>query len=400
MEINKKILGIVIAAAIVGFAGGFYFHDYSALDQVNLPIINQTIGKPQDVDFAMFWDVWNLIQKKYVDKSKLDTQKMIYGAIDGMVNAVGDPYTVFFTPKDSEAFSEDINGSFSGIGIEIGIRNEILTVIAPIAGTPAEKAGILAGDKIIKIGDKTTENMTTNEAVSLIRGSRGTKVKITIVREGQKTDKEYTITRDVIKVPTVTWKMVNENIAYIQLYIFNKNVDNDFEKIAREISKSKADRIILDVRNNPGGLLDSAINIASYFLDTDSIVTKEKFVDGKEDVFNSAANGLLKNYPIVIITNQGSASASEILTGAIKDNRRITIVGEKSFGKGVVQEVDNLSGGASVKITIAKWYTPNGLSIDENGITPDVEVVRSEEDINANKDPQLDKAVELIKNLK
>jgi carboxyl-terminal processing protease len=397
---NKKLTIFLAIAIIAGFAGGFYYRDYKTPLRIDLPVINQTVSKPASVDFAMFWDVWNLIKDKYVDRDTLDTQKMIYGAISGMVNAAGDPYTAFFTPKDTEAFNEDINGSFSGIGIEIGIRNEILTVIAPIAGTPADKAGIMAGDKIAKIGDKSTEGMSSNEAVTLIRGPKGTSVKLSIVRDSLKEPKEYTIFRDTIKTPTVSLKMLDGKIAYVQLYVFNKNVDYDFQKIAKEISRSKADRIILDVRNNPGGLLDSSVNIAGYFLNTDSVVTKERYADGKEDVYRSDSNGLLKNYPLIVILNEGSASASEILTGALKDNRHITIVGQKSFGKGLVQEVDSLSNGASVKITIAKWYTPNGLSIQGNGITPDIVVERTEADINANKDPQLDKAVELIKNIK
>jgi len=401
VQISKKYLIIgIIAILAVGFAGGFYLRSFSAPIPVNLPLINQIIGKPQSVDFNMFWDVWNLIQKKYVDSGQLNTQKMVYGAIDGMVKSLDDPYTVFMEPKETKAFNEDIGGSFSGIGIEIGIRNDILTVIAPITGTPAQRAGLMAGDKIVKIGDKSTEGMDTNTAVTLIRGPKGTSVKLTIARNNQKTNKEFVIIRDTIKTPTVSWKMLDDNIAYIQLYIFNENVDADFKKIAKEIAKSKAEKIILDVRNNPGGLLNSSVNIAGYFLDTDSVVVKERFVDGKEDLYRSSVNGQLKNYPLIIVVNEGSASASEILTGALKDNRHVTIVGGKTFGKGLVQEVDNLSGGASVKITIAKWFTPNGTSINTDGIKPDVEVARTEADINANKDPQLDKAVEVIKNLK
>ncbi|MGD0977184.1 MAG: S41 family peptidase [Minisyncoccia bacterium] len=398
---NKNyVIGLVIIAVLVGFAGGFYYQQSKIILPVNIPVLNQTIGKPQGVDFSMFWDTWNLIHQKYVDSGNLNTQTMIYGAIDGMVKSVGDPYTVFFQPAESKAFAEDINGSFSGIGIEIGIRNDLLTVIAPINGTPADKAGIMSGDVISKVGDKTTDGMTTDDAVNLIRGAKGTPVKLTIVRGEQKTVKEFTIIRDTIKTPTVSWKLINGNIAYVQLYVFDSNVDADFQKAADEIVKSKADRIILDVRNNPGGLLDSSVDIASYFMDPNLIVVREKFVDGHEEDYRSQANGLLKKYPLIIITNQGSASASEILTGAIKDNRHAIIVGEKTFGKGVVQEVDPLAGGASVKITIAKWYTPSGVSINTDGITPDVPVTRTEDDINANKDPQLDKAEELIQNLK
>jgi len=394
---NKAIfISIVVLALAVGFGSGYYFQDVKQVLPVNRIVINQNSNQPPGVDFGVFWNVWDLLQQKYVDHNSLDTQKMVYGAISGMVQAIGDPYTVFFEPKESAAFNEDINGSFSGVGLEIGIRNNLLTVISPLKDTPAEKAGLIAGDKIIKIGEKSTDGMTVEEAVSLIRGAKGTSVKISILRDDQKTPKEYNLIRDTIKSPTVSWKLVNGNIAYIELSIFNRNVDADFKKASKEIIASKADRIILDLRNNPGGLLDSSVNIASYFLDPNFIVTIERYANGNEDSYKSLPNGSLKKYPLIIITNEGTASASEILAGALKDDRQIKIVGEKTFGKGVVQEVDDLSGGASVKITVAKWFTPNGTSINSNGIKPDVQVARSEDDINNNRDPQLDKAAEMI----
>ncbi|MEK7506841.1 MAG: S41 family peptidase, partial [Patescibacteria group bacterium] len=360
-----------------GFAGGFYFNQYKTVLPLGQDIINREADQPQGVDFTLFWKAWNVIQKKYVDQSKLNTQDLVYGAIDGLVKAVGDPYTVFFKPKESADFAQEINGAFGGIGIEIGLRNNLVTVIAPIEGTPAAKAGLLAGDKIIKIGDKSTEGMSINDAVSQIRGPKGTPVKLTTAREGVAAPKEYSIIRDTIKVPTVRWKIVDAETAYIQLFVFNRNLDADFEKTAKAITESRAKRIILDLRNNPGGLLDSAVNITSYFLDGDQIVTVEKFGDGKENDFRAAANGRLKNYPLVILINKGSASASEILAGALKDQRGITIIGEKSFGKGSVQQVEELPGKSSVKVTVAKWFTPKGTSINDNGIEPDIKVERT-----------------------
>lgn len=400
---NVKIKFAIIAVLIVGtsFAGGFYFHQRLSKSYVPIKeVINRELGQPQGIDFSLFWKTWDLIQSRYVDQDKVKAQDLVYGAIDGMVKAVGDPYTVFFKPEESENFAQEINGTFGGIGIEIGLRNNILTVISPIKGTPAEKAGLLAGDKIIKIGEKSTEGLRVDEAVNIIRGPKGTPVRLTINRENSSSPKEVTIIRDTIKIPTVSWKLLDGKTAYIQLFVFNRNVDDDFKKVAKEIVNSKADRIILDLRNNPGGLLDSSVNIASYFLNSDQLVIQEKYANGKNDEFRTSNNGQLKNYPLVIITNKGSASASEILAGAIKDNRGITIIGEKSFGKGVVQEVSELPGRASVKITIAKWFTPKGTSINDNGIDPDIIIERTEADIDAKRDPQLDKALEIVKQLK
>jgi len=391
---------LIIISLAAGFVGGFYYKELRIPAPVVNVLLNKDVNQPQGVDFSTFWTVWNLLHSKYVDSGKLNTQDLVYGAIDGLVKAVGDPYTVFFKPKESEEFNQQISGSFSGIGIEIGLRDDILTVIAPIKNTPAAKAGLLAGDRITKINDQSTDGMKLDEAVSLIRGPKGSQVKLTIYRDKTKETKDITITRDVIKIPAVDWKLLDGNVAHVEIYTFNENVDSEFKKAAQEITESKADRIILDLRDDPGGLLDSAVNIAGYFLDTDKIVTIERFGDGTENQFRTQPKGQLKKYPLIVLINKGSASASEILAGALKDNRGVLIVGETSFGKGSVQEVTQLPQKASVKITIAKWLTPNGQSINDNGIKPDVEVQRTEDDIKADKDPQLDKALELIKNLR
>ena len=400
MNQKRFILVFIIIALVAGFTGGFYYRDYKSPISLIKNLINRDAGQPDGVDFGLFWDVWELLHNKYVDQDKLATQELIYGAINGMVNAAGDPYTVFLKPKESEEFQQQISGAFGGVGIEIGLRKNILTVIAPIKGTPAARAGLLAGDKILAIDKKSTEGMKVEEAVGLIRGPKGTQVTLTITRDGLDKAKDYTLTRDTIKIPAVNWKMLDDNVAYIEMFVFNKNVDDEFKKAAEEIIKSPAKKIILDLRNNPGGLLDSAVNIAGYFLDADKIVTVERFGDGRTNEFRTQPNGLLKNYPLIVLINKGSASASEILAGAVKDNRGVLVVGETSFGKGSVQEVVELAGKASFKITVAKWLTPKGLSINENGIKPDVEAIRTEEDAQNEKDPQLDKALELIKSLR
>ena len=406
---NRKIflVSIIIALAL-GFAGGFWSRDINQTSPsfVVKNLINIDQEKPENIDFSLFWKVYNDLSAKYVDNGKTDAQKVLYGAISGMVNSVGDPYTTFFEPVISKKFQEEISGSFGGIGIEIGKRNNILTVISPIKDTPAFKAGIKAGDKILKIDSKPTINLAIEEAVNLIRGKKGTKVILTIQNS---TTRDVELIRDAIKVPTIEWKLIEQGdkkIAYMQIYSFNQTVDSEFKKASEEILKSNANSLIIDLRNNPGGLLDSAINLAGWFLDKNQVVVSEIFRDGTKNEFRSDGNALLKKYPTVILMNGGSASASEILAGALHDNRNIKIIGEKSFGKGSVQELQKYDDGSSLKVTIAKWLTPAGISISEKGIEADIEVKFKEEDLKEEgkieigtpgKDLQLDKAIEVLR---
>lgn len=408
---TKQILVIsIIISLIIGFTGGILLKDIDNISPL-IPfkkLINPDQGKPENIDFSLFWKVYNDLNAKYVDKGKVDPQKILYGAISGLVNSVGDPYTVFFEPVTSKKFQEEISGSFGGVGIEIGKRNNVLTVIAPIKDTPAFRAGIKAGDKILKIDGKPTADLAIEEAVNLIRGKRGTKVILVVQTETNPT-RDIELTRDAIKIPTIEWTLIEKDgkkIAFIQIYSFNQTVDSEFKKTSDEILKSNADRLILDLRNNPGGLLDSAINIAGWFLDKNQIVVSEVFSDGTRNDFKSDGNALLKKYPTVILMNGGSASASEILAGALRDNRKIKIVGEKSFGKGSVQELQNYGDGSSLKVTIAKWLTPAGISISDKGIEADIVVKFKEEDLKEEgkieigtpgKDAQLDKAIEVIR---
>lgn len=403
-NLSKRIsLAVVIVALLtVGFYSGTRFEKLksnNAAEQIATDIINKNAGQPSSIDFSLFWTVLDKLQEKFVDQEKIaDKRKLVYGAIEGMVNSAGDPYTVFMEPVESKKFEEQINGSFGGVGIEIGMRKNLLTVITPIKDAPAEKAGIMAGDVIVKINDKDATNLKIDDAVSQIRGRKGTPVKLSVQRTGAKEPKDYTLVRDDIKVPTVAWKLLDDHIAYLQIFGFNRNTDTDFAKTAKEILSSKADRIILDLRNNPGGILDSAVNISSWFMDPNQVVVTEKFSDGTQTSLHTNKMADLKKYPMVIIVNKGSASASEILAGALRDNRGIKVIGETSFGKGSVQELIEFpteAGKATLKVTIAKWYTPSGISINDNGIKPDIEVKRTEEDIAKDKDPQLDKAREL-----
>ena len=370
-------------------------------------VVNQDLDKPEDVNFGLFWESWNILQEKYVDKDRLDPQKMVYGAIQGMVNSLGDPYTVFLEPVTSKKFEEEISGSFGGVGIEIGKRNGILTVVSPLKNTPAFKAGLKAGDKILKIDTKPTTDMPIDEAVTLIRGKRGTKVTLMISSGDDKT-RDVVLVRDTIKVPTAEWKLIEQGgarIAYVELSSFNQLAVSEFEEVAQEIIKSNANRLILDLRNNPGGILDSSIELAGWFLDRGQTVVIEEFSNKTRNEFKAEGNSALKTYPLIIRITSGSASASGILAGSIRDNRAVKLVGEKTYGKGSVQELEKFDNGSSLKVTIAKWLTPNGISISEKGIEADIKVEIPEDAIEkgevvigeAGKDPQLDKAIDLLK---
>lgn len=405
--LTRKLLIISILVSLgIGFASGYSYTRYQSGSSI-AGSLKQLIGRnsqPDNVDFSLFWQVWDALHSKYVDQNKVDTQKMVYGAIQGMVNAVGDPYTVFFEPSTSKKFQEEISGAFSGVGMEIGKRNNVLTVISPIKDSPAYKAGIKAGDRILKVDGKATDELSVDEAVNMIRGKEGTQVKLSMLPNGSTDTKELTITREVIKIPAVQWTMRDGHIAHIELFIFNSNIDSEFKKAVDEINASSADSVILDVRNNPGGLLDSAVNLAGYFLDRGSLVTSENFGDGTKNEFRTSGQAQLKKYPTVVLINGGSASASEILAGALHDDRHLQLVGEKSFGKGSVQELEKFGDGSSLKVTIAKWLTPSGVSISEKGIMPDVEVKIDPKDFDSGKviesvpgkDPQLDKAIEIL----
>ncbi|MBI5306618.1 S41 family peptidase [Candidatus Wolfebacteria bacterium] len=404
---NIKLKNIIFITSIMIFtvvlAGGFYYLGYKQGIQNPQAIFIKGISnidsdKTKDIDFNIFWQVWQTVKEKYVDNAAIDNQALVYGAISGLVNSLKDPYTVFMPPSDAKKFNEEISGEFSGIGAEIGIRNEQLVIIAPLKNSPAERAGIKASDKILKIGDKITEGLTVDEAVKLIRGPKNTKIILTVSRNGWEKTKEIAIIRETIKIPTLDFEIKDDNIAYFHLYNFYENAPFLFyENIVKAVLKNPQG-IILDLRNNPGGYLEGAVNIASWFLNPGEIVVSEKFASGKKDEFRSYGSGALKDLPVVVLINEGSASASEILAGALRDNRGAKIIGKKSFGKGTVQELEQLKDGSSIKITTAHWLTPKGHLIDKNGITPDYEVNLTEKDVENKKDPQLDKAMEILKN--
>lgn len=400
IKVNKKLfLPILIVAIIASFSVGIYIGKTSkpSVEKIGL-LKNPEIGKPADVDFSLFWDVWKQVEDNYVDRAKLDPQKMVYGAISGMLRSLDDPYTMFMPPDESKKFSEDMQGSFEGVGAEIGMRKGVLTVISPLEGSPAKKAGLMPLDQILKIDDTSTDNLNLDEAVNKIRGPKGSEVKFLIMRESWKEPKEFKITRDTIQIPVLKWEIRNNNIADIELYQFTGNISEEFSKIVPEIVKANPKGIILDLRGNPGGYLETAVDVAGWFMDSGKVVAIEDFGDSKKiDYRTQGGQQALKKYPMVVLIDSGSASAAEILAGALRDDRGIQLVGVKSFGKGSVQQLNNLTGGSSLKITIAKWLTPSGKSIMNDGLEPDVKVDMTEDDIANNRDPQLDKTLEMLK---
>ncbi len=388
--VKKTLISIFLVIVILAsFGGGFYFGKSQC-----------KICPPEEIDFSLFWETWDKLQEKFADKEKFDIQEMIYGAISGMVKSLEDPYTTFLNPEDTKRFIEDVKGTFEGVGMEIGQKKGQLQVIAPLEGTPAQKAGLRAGDKIIKVDDTLTLDITLDEAVNLIRGEKGTEVILSIWREEWGTTKEIKIVRGVIEIPSLKWEIIDENIAYLKLYHFSEKASFDFREAAIEILTSPCQKIILDLRNNPGGYLEVAQDIAGWFLERGQIVVIEDFGQIKEQkIYKAEGNASFAEYPVVILINQGSASGSEILAGALRDNQGIKLIGEKSFGKGSVQELERLREGSSLKITVAKWLTPNGELIADKGLEPDIKIEMTEEDYEEERDPQLDKAIEIIKNL-
>lgn len=388
---------IVVVVVLVSFGVGF---SLGKIDQRRLEIIEEFFelekGKPEGVDFSVFWEAWRALEQHYVDRENLDWQKMVHGAIAGMLKSLGDPYTLFMDPQETHKFSEDIKGKFEGIGAEIGIRKGILTIIAPLEGSPAKRAGLRAGDKILKVDDILTADLTIDEAVTLIRGEKGTEVVLTILRDDGEEPQEIKIIREEIKIPVIKLE-IKDGLAHIQLYHFTENIPGEFKKVAQKILSSDVEGIILDLRDNPGGYLETAVEITSWFLPTRSLVVVEDFGEGVKEEHYSYRNGKLVNFPLIVLVNQGSASGSEIVAGALRDIRGIKLIGEKTFGKGSVQQFQQLKDKSSMKITVAKWLTPSGACIRENGLEPDIKVERSLEDFEAGRDPQLDKAIELLK---
>ena len=402
-----KTLALSLALTLIVACGAFFLGLYFGYNKrSDIEKITTLINKEpnvvlagEQIDFDPFWKAWNLINEKFVTGNGTTTdQERVWGAIEGLVGSLEDPYSVFMPPVDAQIFEENIQGNFGGVGMEIGMRDGVLTVVAPLKGTPAERAGILSGDQIVAIDEKDTAGMNVDEAVKIIRGEIGTPVVFKIARKGVDDFLKKEVVRATITIPTIDTENRDDGIFVIKLYNFSAVSPNLFREGLREFVLSGREKLILDLRGNPGGFLDAAVDIASWFLPAGKIVATEDFGELQNpiiyrsrgyDVFN-------ERLEMVILVDAGSASASEILAGALQEHGRAKLVGEKTFGKGSVQELLKVTPETSLKLTIAQWKTPNGNHISKGGLTPDIEVKRTPDDRTAGKDPQLAKAIELL----
>ncbi|MBI3952752.1 MAG: S41 family peptidase [Candidatus Doudnabacteria bacterium] len=393
---NWKIWLAAIALLAVGFGAGLGVGQSKISLQGGKVEINKGISN--SADYSLLWEALDELNAKFVDKP-LDQQKLLFGAVKGLVAAAGDPYTTFFDPQEAKQFADELQGTFEGVGMEVGVRNEQIVVIAPLDGMPAQKAGILAGDVILGIDDISTATMSVDDAVSRIRGKAGTSVKLTILHKGKKESEEIKITRQKIEYKSVdfsTKEVNNKKIGVIKMNRFGEDTRGLLDHAVDVIVAGNYKGVIVDLRNNPGGYLDVAITSASNWVGNGDIVVKEVSFGDQVKEYKARGVTRLKGMETVVLVNGGSASASEILAGALQDHKLATLVGEKTFGKGSVQELSDLKGGSTLKITIAKWQTPKGRSINKNGLDPDIQIELTSDDLNNDKDPQMDKAVELL----
>jgi len=396
-------LGVALALMLaIGFAGGVTVGAAGGTRMLsNLPLLGDGLDATPDTsaDLTDFWKAWNALNERFVQTHGTTTpptaESKIWGAIQGLAASYGDPYTVFMPPSEAKQFQDDIRGDFQGVGMEIGVREGTLTVIAPLKGTPAERAGLRPGDMIIAIDKTSTDGMSTDEAVKLIRGEKGTTVTFTILRDGESS--EIPVVRDTITVPTIETELDESGVFVISFYSFTANSSQLFSKAIADFRKSGSNKLLIDLRSNPGGYLESAVSIAGHFLPKGAAVVTEDYKGKQENVVHRSRGigGLPEGTKVAVLIDQGSASASEILAGALQDAGVATLVGARSFGKGSVQELVTINGGA-LKVTIARWLTPAGRSISDGGLTPDIEVEYTKEDREAERDSQKARAIQLL----
>ena len=404
MTRQKQLAAGVLAALTIAFGAGLYV---GISERAGNAVVAQTVSftgpssiMPAGVNMSQFWQAWNVLSQNFVQthaSSSIPTdEQKIYGAIKGLADSYNDPYTVFLPPADAKQFNEDISGSFGGVGMELGEKDDVIVVVAPLKGSPAETAGIRSGDAVVAVGATSTQGIAVDDAVKLIRGPKGTPVTLTIMHSGAKELTKVTIVRDTIQVPVIDTKE-SGGIFTISLYSFSENSSELFRQALRKFFESGDTKLVLDLRGNPGGYLEAAVQMASFFLPVgDTVVTEDFRGGGESNVahrsfgYNVFAN---KKLSMAILVDQGSASASEILAGALEQHGIAKLVGTRTFGKGSVQELVDLGGGAELKITIARWLTPNGTSISDGGLTPDIKVDRTQDDVKAGKDPQMSAAM-------
>lgn len=391
---NQSSILRAMAFVLLGAVIGWQAHMYDAGKPTEENDTESPTTEAGELDLSLFWSVDSLINESYVDSTKIDTEAKLYGAISGLVDSLEDPYSVFMSPEETEAFNSSLNGELEGIGAELTVEEGSLMILSPLKDSPAQAAGLLPGDYIYMVDEQPTSEMTLFDAIMAIRGEEGTDVHLTILREGVDEPIEVTITRQEIIVPSVEFSTVEEggkSIAHLSINQFGGDTYNEFEEAVRQIVLESPDGLIIDLRMNGGGYLDAAVQIASEFFDEEKTAVIVKYRDRENQVIKTSGDGQLTEIPMVVLIDEGSASASEILAGALQDYARAILMGEQSFGKGSVQELDDLTDGSTLRLTVAKWYTPLDRSINETGITPDIEVLNEggipltgEEDIQLN----------------
>lgn len=392
---------LYILLSIAFFYGGYYTGKRGFVFEIrkNPPKIEIINKAPADstVDFGLFWEVWNLVSQQYLERP-VNPTKMLQGAITGMVSSLGDPYTSYLPPEVNKTVSSALNGVYQGIGAELGLRDNQLIIVAPLDGSPAKAAGVRAGDKILKINGESAQGVLVTEAVSKIRGDAGTVVTLQLQRDDTEPF-DLSITRNVIAVSSVAWEDKGDGTAYVRLSRFGGETNKDWIKSVSELNMKmpELDALILDLRGNPGGYLQSAIFVAGEFFNKQPVCYQEDSF-GAITPYNADRNGTLTRIPAVfVLIDEGSASASEILAAALRSNIKAKLIGTKSFGKGTIQDAKEFSDGSGVHITVAKWLTPEKEWIHKKGLIPDIEVARTDDDYTKGIDPQLDKALELAK---
>ncbi len=395
---DKKLIYLLIGLPAIIFALfiGIYIGEQHAPISANSQATNTDIVSKEQ--FAPFWKAWTILDQKFVTASSTTAENKLYGAIQGLASSYGDPYTVFFPPAEAKMFYEDISGGFEGVGMEIGIKDKQLQVVSPIKGSPAELAGVKAGEYIISINGTSTADMSVDQAVKLIRGKKGSPVKIIFFTQGSSKPVERTLVRDVINIPTLDSSTRPGGISVIRLYSFTGQSADLFRNALREFVTSGNHKLILDLRGNPGGYLDAAWDMASWFLPAGKVVVTEDFgKNGAPNIYRSKGYNVFNgNLRMFILVDNGSASAAEILAGALQEQGIAKLVGIKTFGKGSVQELVPLTSDTYLKITIARWLTPNGHNLSHDGLEPDYKVQPTDKDIQAKKDVMMEKAVQLL----
>ncbi len=374
------IIVLVIIFLGAGFVVGLKLNleDYLSDEQGNVQlhkVMNlYKQSRSDEVDFSEYWLVWDKIKNNYVRQPVKDID-LFYGSIEGLVASLNDPYSIYFPPKKASQFVESLSGQFEGIGAEIGIRDNLLVIIAPLEDSPAKKAGLQSGDIIVSVNGEDMYGVSIEDAVAKIKGPKGTEVILGILREGWQTPQDFKIIRQVINIPSVKLEWLDDDLAYLRISNFSDNTDSEFEQAVQDIlaKKTELNGIILDLRDNPGGYLDSSVKVASEWV-KEGVIVKEKFIKDKEKKHYAQGQHRLLNIPTVVLVNGGTASGSEIVTGALQDYGLATIIGQKTFGKGSVQSFELLPDGSALKLTIAKWFTPKDRQIDELGLEPDVEI--------------------------